>query len=370
MEYSCPNCGEMLEIDESMFGQQLECPACSSVFEAPAQAEQPAEIPQEAAAPIQEPAPQAETPQANVTPAVPSGDPTTGRVTGFFTAETQTAKSRVGWICSIPVSILVLIGGCFVMALGAEDIPILIILIMFLLPIVLLIAAIRKMFQKPGAYFTGIRTTSSGFETGRLDATLEDVEPTETWRKELAGELKMATWNPRKPFDDHPMAVSVFIKQSRKVKNAYYFDRFILSSGKKILHTIISAKGANEASANNLMAMVEGEFALLGDKMEKPCAELLPALERAADILAAISPDDPPACTLNIMPKTSDVATNAFMFGLVGGLVSAGIDSSRKRKQEKAFRDGKLFDAAFTDRLMEFIERRGWLITVGGKPAA
>jgi hypothetical protein len=358
MQCNCPQCNELLDVDDALAGQQVECPMCSNVFAPPAGIP-PAAVPAVPAA------------QTQASPA-PAPAPASDGVTGIFTIETQTTRSRIAWICAIPIGIVVFIAGICLAGEAFEDIGgmgvILYLMFFFLLPFLIVIAAIRKMFQKPGVYFNGLRATPSGFETGALTVQLEDVGPGDDWRKTLRGSVEEGEWKTGKAMTQQPLAVGLFLKESGTVKKAYYFDRFVISSEKKVLHQLIGGKGVAETNANNLVGMIDGEFELLGDRAEKPCPELMPAIERSADILAAASPGAPPVCTLNIVPKTVSMSSS-FMFGLVGALVASGIDSGRKRKMQKAFRDGKLFDSAFTDQLMDFIDRRGWLITAGGKAA-
>ncbi len=88
--------------------------------------------------------------------------------------------------------------------------------------------------------------------------------------------------------------------------------------------------------------------------------------EGTADVFRTVASGQPPTCMLNFAAKTVG-RDNAFLFGPVGALVAAGIDSRRRGKLEARSRDGRLFDADLAQKLADFAERRGWAITAGGE---
>ena len=158
----------------------------------------------------------------------------------------------------------------------------------------------------------------------------------------------------------------VFLKADRHLSKHYFFERFVIASKDNVLHQLTGAKSIGETNSNNLIAVLNGSFQLLGDRQAVPCHALLQSLEQTADVLSTCVPASPPSCTLNMVAKTVNLAM-ALPFGLVGGLISAGMDSRRKHKLEESFKEGQLFDAGFTEKLTDFLNRRGWKITIGGK---
>jgi hypothetical protein len=237
----------------------------------------------------------------------------------------------------------------------------------FILPGALIVGGLFKMRQKPGVYFEGIRTTPDGFETGSFTVDLESVEPrVSCWWPTKSGKVLTGVWTPQKTITADPLSVVIFLKQSRNVNDYYFFERYVIASKESVLHQIIGKKSLAETADNNIVAMLNGNFELLGGTGVIPCKSLLPALERIADVLSTAVSGQPPACTLNFVAKTVGL-DKVLLFGVVGVLVAAGIESRRKGKLQKSFTEGRLFDAELTQKLADFAERRGWAITAGGK---
>jgi len=295
-------------------------------------------------------------------------------ISGFFTIDTQTRGTRIAWILGIPVGIALLsLGVHFTMeaihnrggGAGPEGMEILLFVVfLFILPALLVVAGLKKMYQEPGVYFNGIRTTDSGFEAGSLTVDLDSVEPRNSWRQSCSGRILQAIWKPEKPIAAQSLRFVVFLKEDRDLARHYFFERFVIASEEAVLHQLTGAKTIAETNSNNFVSMLNGSFQLLGDRQAVRCHSLLPSLERIADVLSTSVPASPPSCTLNVVAKTVGLAM-ALPFGLVGGLISAGIDSRRRHKLEESLKQGRVFDADFTENLMAFLNRRGWMITAG-----
>ena len=131
-----------------------------------------------------------------------------GNISGFFTINSQTRGTRIAWIVGIPIGLAVLAVGVYLTmdafqnrssGHGPDGMTILLfIMFFFVLPVLLVLAGLNKMFQKPGVYFTGIKTTDSGFEAGTLTVDVASVEPKGIWRKTCSGRILTGNWKHEK----------------------------------------------------------------------------------------------------------------------------------------------------------------------------
>lgn len=295
---------------------------------------------------------------------------------GFFTIDSQTRATRIAWLVSIPVCLGVLSLGVykaldFIHNRGKGQAPdgmeiLLFILFFLLLPAGYALVGLMKMFQRPGVYFRGIRTTDSGFEAGSLTIDLGSIEPQNTWQHSCSGKILAGKWQSEKVVTGEHLSVVIFVKEDRNSKQHYFFERLVIVSQDSVLYQFTGAKSIAESNCNDIVVMLDGSFQLLGGLGAVPCQSLLEPLERAADVLSAAFPSKPPACTLNFVAKTVSL-DKVMLFGFVGGLVKAAIDTKRKGELQASFRACQLFDSDFTQKLSDFAERRGWTITAGGK---
>jgi len=393
MKFECPNCGQHLEADADMASMNIECPTCHKQIKIPpsplSSATDVSLVCQNCGECLPVPAEWAgevvSCPTCGADARVPTPaersthkDKTTTSTnfSGFFTIDSQTRGSRIAWIISIPISLAVLVLGIHLandalhnrgMGHAPDGMEILLFLMFFfVLPGLLVLAGVRKLFQRPGLYFTGIRTTPNGFEAGSLTVDLASVEPRDTWRRSQSGRVLTGKWTPEKKIAADPLSVVIFLKEDRNAKRHYFFERFILASKETVLHQFSGAKSVAETNSNDIVAMLNGSFELLGGSGAVSCQHLLGPLERSADVLSTAASGHPLACTLSFVAKTVG-GDKVLLFGLVGALVAAGIDSRRKGKLEASFRNGRLFDADLTQKLADFAESRGWTITAGGK---
>ena len=299
---------------------------------------------------------------------------TSNNFSGLFEIEIQTRVTRIAWIVSIPVSLAVLwLGVLGVLdyiqepgsGRGPNGMEIVLFLLFFLvLPGLFFGAGLRKLFQRPALYFTGIRTTQKGFEVGTLTVDLASVEPKATWRRSKSGRISTGKWTQQLEIVADPLFVIILLKEGRLDKRHYFFERFVLASSEEVLYQLTGGKSIAETNSNDIVAMLDGNFQLFGGSGVIPCQDLLGPLELTADVLSTAMAGQPPACMLNFVAKTVGL-DKVFLFGVVGAVVAAAIDFQRKSELEASFRDGRLFDADLTQKLADFAERRGWSINAG-----
>jgi hypothetical protein len=222
-----------------------------------------------------------------------------------------------------------------------------------------------KMFQKSRVRFSGVRTTDSGFEAGTLTVNATSVEPkVKFWQEASSGRILTGTWVPSLKISGSSLSLMVFLREDRS--QHYFFERFVIASDKSVLYQLTGTTGATSMARgpNNLVAVVEGSFQLLGDRTRYQ--NLLPLLEQVRNVLSTSAPHSPPPCTLNFLAKTTDLAI-ALPYGIAGVLIAKGIDAHRRRKLKETFEKDQLFDADFTRNLMEFLTKHGWGLTVNGE---
>lgn len=286
-------------------------------------------------------------------------------INGFFTIDSQTKLSRIAWAFGLIISIVVFIIGVYGLRQGAEGV----IFDMFflLIPFILFLAGLFKIFQKPGIYFNGVRITDSGFEYGILTVDLSSVDPKKSWKKTYSGEIITGNWKPTKNIINEYLRVIIFLKESSTRPKHYFFEKFIIASKANVLYKLTNAMSSREESKNNLVTVLSGHFKILGGRGGLiPYNNFIQSLKRIEDVLSTNEPIKPPSCTLNLVAKTTSCQL-PLNFGLAGALIKQGLDLKSKNKFEEICNKGKLFDDDFTKRLTNFINRQGWMVTINGK---
>jgi len=288
-------------------------------------------------------------------------------ISGFFTLRSRTTTSRRLWLVIVSIGflfVLVALIALYTERQAKDDrlpgtfgtLPIAVILILL---------TRAQVIPKPGLYFEGIRTTDTGFEKGKLFVGLDAVTSRGNLRS-LGGTIHAHTWVPEKAVEADSMGALICIKQLRHNPRDYYVHSITIVSGNGILYQLVNPFSIGEGTYNQLAVMLHGEFQPLGQFFGSTVGLILPSLEQAADVLVTASRNSPPSCTLSLMPRTVGLM-GKFGFGLVGALISSGVEASNRQKLEEDFREGRLLDQEEAAKLGEFVSRRGWRIAVGGK---
>jgi hypothetical protein len=299
------------------------------------------------------------------------------QINGIFKIEYQTKVSRIVWSIFIPIFISVFVIGIYLSNNGlfgsGSTKPsglayITIIIAFFVLPVLLTFTGIKKMFQKLGLYFYGIKISDLGFEIGKLTVDFDSVELEEKWKVTKSGKILKSNWKTEKKIPYDQLSFVIFLKEHRDYKNSYFFQKFVIAKNNKVLEQYITSKGITETNTNSLVTISNGSFKKLKEgniQKEKNCHYLLEPLEQIADLFSNLIIDNRSSCTLNLVPKT--VGSLAYPYGVVGALVASGIDSVRNDSMREKYKDSKLFDSEFNEKLIDFLERRKWTLIMGGQ---
>jgi hypothetical protein len=285
-------------------------------------------------------------------------------ISGFFTIDTTTRSIKKAWIVTIIISCVVLAAAVYISInrpltprSSGGSFPIYSILLFFVLPVVLIIAGIGKLFQKPGVILTGIRTTDSGFEEGTLTVDLASVE----WGKAGSGRILAGNWKPgiKIPADS---LVIVSLQQDFKTEDIYSFSGFKITSKTQdqLLYTISGPRFSQMA------AVVNGSFQPFEIEEIGQEKDALQNLELIAEVLSTCAPDSSPLCTLNLEAKRA-VPLGAPLLSPALLVYEWAYNKQKQQEMRKKFQESQLFDADTTERLLEFLNRRGWMITIDGE---
>jgi len=297
-----------------------------------------------------------------------------GQLSGFFTIEVQKPSRKVAWLFGLLVGLGISymgIGGLINLLNGQTQYfgsfeILLLILFLFFGPLIVLRGLIL-IFKKSGVYLDGLRMTESGFETGSMTVKRNSIEPKNQWEKSYAGKIQSMNWRIKKSLVGDPLNLIVFLKESRNTSNQLFFERFTVASDKRVLFQLRGNKGANEQNSNNLIAVKNGEFQLLGGRSEVDYHTIIPSLRRISCVLSTFGSGKKVTCTLDIVAKTVDMTPLGLGLGAIGALIGSAADASEKKNLRKRLQDGRKFDSKFTEDLMGFVDEAGWGITVGGE---
>jgi hypothetical protein len=294
-------------------------------------------------------------------------------ISGFFSIDTSTRSIKKTWI-------IILLISCVVLAVAAYDFlkspseffssrwPFLSYLekitaflyslfFRFLLPVGLIIKGIKKIVQNHGIYLTGIRTTDSGFEVGTLTVNLASVE----WGKTGSGRILAGDWKPGIKISADSL-VTVSLKQEPKLDNTYSFSGFTIFS-KTQTQLVYKVNGE---PFSEMAAVVNNSFQQIGIVEVGQDKDVLQSLELIADVLATFAPDAAPLCTLNLEAKRA-VPMGALFLSPALLIYEWAYNDLKRQEMRRKFKDSQLLDVDTTERLLEFLNRRGWMITIDGE---
>ena len=294
------------------------------------------------------------------------------RINGFFTIEVQKPTRKIAWFFGLIIGVglsYIGVGGVVNIIQGQagslSGFEIFFGLFALVIGFLLVIRGLIVIFKKSGIYFKGLRTTESGFETGSITVERGAIEPRSKWEKSYAGKIQTMRWHPENPLTGDPLNILVLLKESRDTSNCFFFERFIIASDKKALFELRGSKGRNEVFRNDLVVINNGEFQVLGERNEVDYHTLFPSLKCIPEVLSTSGKKT--TCTLNILAKTVDMGQFGLAAGAIGALVGSGIDASRRKSLTQRLQDGRKFDKEFTDELISFADKAGWVIAVEGK---
>jgi hypothetical protein len=288
-------------------------------------------------------------------------------VTGFFKVNVQRSIANGAWMFG---------GGAALIALGVVGIAWgarhpgelgagagIILCLSVLLGIPLAVRGLIRLRRKPGVYLHGLRMTSDGFEVGDITAPLAAIELMQGSHLARSG-LAGSAWKPASSIlGDCSLTLALRPAQSVWQRNHYFFDAVLLTTKGELRCGLASAKSRNYMSSHDLGTIQNGNFELLGTRGVVHYSAILPLLERAADVAA--SSGHVTSCILHILGPSSGSGSGFPAYGAVGALAGSVVDGLGAKRQRAKWAKGKLFDPAFSERLMDFAQRRGWRIAVG-----
>jgi hypothetical protein len=228
-----------------------------------------------------------------------------------------------------------------------------VILITLVLPALGLIIGSAKIRQKPGVYLRGIRVTNLGIEIGTLIVDLDSVGPRNIWEKTNSGNILEGNWTHQKTIKNKAIDILIVLRAGCDEAKLIFFERFVITSREESLYQLIGTSSA-EIHRNDLVAISNGSFQLLGDTYGVTTNHLFQHLGLVADVLSTCRPSNPPSCTLKIVPSPASHA-NVLAFGVLGGIITEGVNYSRDKEPLENFSDKN-----FAKSLGIFLKERGW----------
>lgn len=207
-----------------------------------------------------------------------------------------------------------------------------------------------------GVDFDGFRLITGGFEVGSMKLSLSDVE-----RKGLTGKILQANWKANwkvtKTIVDTPISIAVLLEKEALSGSLYFkFRRITVISNETVLYELCN-------KYNDLYTIQHGEYCAL--TTVNPTG-LLASLERIANVFETFQGREKPSCTLYIIP-TAAISNNPslVLFGAAGALISAGTDAYKRNKLHDQLKNGKVFGDEMAEQLIDFLDKKGWIISVG-----
>jgi len=231
------------------------------------------------------------------------------------------------------------------------------------------------LIEKLGIKFEGVCINNSGISIGKLVVYKNIIKTNRKLMKSLTGEAFEGKWREYGLIPDKLIRLHVVLRESSG-RNKFYFSEINV-----ITNTISYPLTISEDSINDLTAMCNGTFSLLGNKRSFDYHEMLNPLKRVANVIELLDRKKHSSeCLLSIRSKHSKeigsissfsrITYLVYKYGAIGGAMGstmAAIDGVRKGIAEKGqgsfkkrLMNGTLFDEEFTKQLNDFLDEHGW----------
>lgn len=266
---------------------------------------------------------------------------------GIFQIDCHSSSSRFMWMSFIPFLLSIVAFGIWAVKVDlfdfSKDIPsdyfkIALASLFFLVgPTVIFIIGLIKIIKKPGIYFKGVRITNIGIEIGTFALDVNSASFKETWENKFIADDMLGEWKQKKLFSNKAINILIVLRKKYELSEGYLLERVVFSSRDECLFQMF---GHNSAGTrwNNLVALSQGSFHLLGNDDGIYPDDLLSFREQTADIVSRWKSSFVLSCTLKMMPSLVNL-DEVFAFGVLGGINVKGTRSIDDREYQEIIFD-------------------------------